>query len=254
MYYYIFDPKKCRKKSQVEAIKDQLAKIGISGEFSVVSSIQSAANLAEAGLRKQYSTIVAVGGDDIINQIADKLVGKTEAMGIIPLETSGEIENLIGTKNWKDAIDILRFRKIKEIHLGMTGNGRHFLTTAELDLKKPTNVTIEFKGYIVQAKVKNLTISNVSSHIKKINPEYLDVVIQSELEKDSGLLKSLTRLFRPDETAEKNLTVIRARSMRIFSNKSIIIKSGGSVISKTPQYVESTDEILRLIVGKHTEV
>lgn len=254
MYYYIFDPKKCRKKTQVEAIKDQLAKIGISGEFTVVSSMQSAADLAEAGLRKQYSTIVAVGGDDIINQIADKLVGKTEAMGIIPLETSIEIENLIGTKNWKDAIDILRFRRIKEIHLGMTGNGRHFLTSTELDLKKPTEVTIEFKGYIVQAKIKSLTVSNVSSQIKKINPEYLDVIIQSELTKNTGILGSIANLFKSNETPEKNLTIIRARSMRIFSNKSIIIRSGNMIISKTPQYIESTDEKLRLIVGKHTEV
>ena len=253
MYYYIFDPKKCKKRTQVEAIKDQLAKIGISGEFTVASSMQSASDLAEAGLRKQYSTIIAVGGDDIINQVADKLVGRSEAMGIIPLEASGEIENLIGTKSWKDAIDFLRFRRIREINLGLTGNGRHFLTSAELDLKKPTEVTIEFKGFIVQAKIKSLTISNVSSHIRKINPEFLDVVIQSEISQASGILGSLVGMFKPHEPAPKNLTVIRARSMRIFSNKSIAIKSGDSLISKTPQYLESTDEKLRLIVGKHTE-
>lgn len=253
MYYYIFDPKKCKKKAQVEAIKDQLARIGISGEFSYVTSMQSASDLAEIGLKKKYSTIVAVGGDDIINPIADKVVGTAEAMGIIPLEASEKIENLIGAKNWKDAIDILRFRRIKEIHLGMTGNGRHFITSAELELKKSTEVTIEFKGYIVQAKVKNLTISNIEPNKEKLRPEYLDVIIESDLAKDHGFRGIVSSLFGPAKILEKNLSIFRARSMRIFTNKSLIMTSGGSVISKTPQYVESTDTFLRLIVGKHTE-
>jgi diacylglycerol kinase family enzyme len=253
MYYYIFDPKKCKKKTQVEAIKDQLARIGISGEFSYVSSIQSASDLAEIGLRKKYSTIVAVGGDDIINPIADKVAGTTEAMGIIPLEASEKIESLIGVKNWKDAIDVLRFRRIKEIHLGMTGDGRHFITSAELDLKKPTEVTIEFKGFIVQAKVSDLTISNIEPNSQKKRPEYLDVIIESNIENSHGFMGIVSGLFGSGKILEKNISVFRARSMRIFTNKSVPIKSGGVIISKTPQYIESTDTFLRLIVGKHTE-
>lgn len=253
MYYYIFDPKKCKKKSQVEAIKDQLAKIGISGEFSYVTSMQSASDLAEMGLKKKYSTIVAVGGDDIINPIADKLVGSDEAMGIIPLEASEKIENLIGVKNWKDAIDVLRFRRIREIHLGMTGNGKHFITSAELELKKPTDVTIEFKGYIVQAKMDNLTISNLEPNKNKKYPGFLDVIVESEISKERGFKGFVSGLFGTSKILDKNVSIFRARSLRIFTNKSVPIKSGGAIISKTPQYIESTDATLRLIVSKHTE-
>ncbi|MFA7244098.1 MAG: diacylglycerol kinase family protein [Patescibacteria group bacterium] len=253
MYYYIFDPKKCKKKTQVEAIKDQLAHIGISGEFTYVTGVQSASELAEIGLRKKYSTIVAVGSDDIINQVADKMVGKPEAMGIIPLEASAEIENVIGVRNPRDAIDVLRFRRIKEINLGMTGNRRHFITSAELELKKSTEITIEFKGYLVQAKVSKMTISNIEPNVKKPKPEYLDVTIQSDIQHENGILEKISGLFTLNKILEKNISTFRARSMRIFTNKSVFITSGGSVISKTPQYIESTDEKLRLIVGKHIE-
>ncbi|OPZ22694.1 MAG: putative lipid kinase [bacterium ADurb.BinA186] len=253
MYYYIFDPKKCRKKSQVEAIKDQLAKIGISGEFNCVTSLQPASELAELGIRKKYSTIVAVGADDIINPIADKLVGRGEAMGIIPLEASSEIENIIGVKGWKEAIDVLRFRRIKEINTGMTGDGRHFLTSADLDLKKPTELTIEFKGFIIQAKAYEMNIINMRHDLKKKDPEFLDIVIQSEIGKAEGLLGKITGIFSGGKILERNLTTLRARSLRVFSNKPVFVTSGGYMLSKTPQYFEATEDKLRLIVGKHIE-
>ena len=250
MYYYIFDIKKCKKRSQVENIKEYLTSLGISGEFTYPSAAQSVEELVRLGLSKQYTTIVAIGGDDICNAVASVMIGKKEAMGFIPLEISPELAILIGADNWKSACDVLRFRKIIELRLGKTATGKHFLTYAKLDLKYPAEVTIEIKGYIVQAKAKDLMISNFHPNIKKIGDDFLDIVMTSVEPEDSIISKFGAFFGREKKTGDNSQTLLRARSLRLFTKTQMPIISGGVVIAKTPQFIESSDELLRLITAK----
>ena len=150
MYYYIFDVKKCRKRSQVEEIKNYLYGLGISGEFTYPSGAQSVEELVDLGLSKKYNTIVAIGGDEVANRVAGKLCGRSEAMGIIPLEASLSLTKLIGTDNWRQACDNLRFRKISELRIGKTASGSAFLTSIDLDL---SSVQGEVDGLFVHMLV-----------------------------------------------------------------------------------------------------
>jgi len=250
MYYYIFDIKKCKKRSQVENIKEYLASLGISGEFTYPSAAQNVEELVHLGLSKQYTTIVAIGSDEIANAVASVLVGKKEAMGFIPLEISPELATLIGADNWKSACDVLRFRKIREVRLGKTANGNHFLTFAKLDLKFPAEITMEFKDYIVQAKVKDLTISNFHPDIKKIGEDFLDIVMTSVEPNDSIISKFGAFFGSQNKTSDNALSLLRARSLRLFTKSQMPISSGGHTIAKTPQLIESSDEYLRLITAK----
>jgi hypothetical protein len=250
MYYYIFDIKKCRKRSQVENIKSYLGSLGISGEFTYPTAAQTVSELVELGLSKQYSTIVVVGGDEIASEVAAKLLGRHEAMGIIPMEASNELSALIGADNWKDACDILRYRKISETNLGKTASGSHFLTTIDLGIQYPVDITLELKDYIIHAKVKNFLISNFHPNIKKIGMDFLDIVFTSVNPEDGSILSKISSMFgsKPDDQSTKSL--LRARSMRIFTKSQVPIYSHNTVIAKTPQLIESTDETLRLITGK----
>ena len=251
MYYYIFDIKKCKKKSQVEAIKDYLVGLGISGEFTFISSAQNAEELTELGLKRGYSTIVAVGADDLINSVANKMIGRAEAMGIIPLQASNSMLTLLGSSDWKEAAETLRFRRIREMNIGKTGSGEHFLTSLNLGIKSPMEITLEFKDFIAQAWVKDLIISNYHPEIEKLSPEFLDVVVESTKKEDSSIFKVFKSFFGPEiKTNENNMSLIRARSFRIFSKKPIPLMSENKIIAKTPQLVETSDEILRLIVSK----
>lgn len=254
MYYYIFDIKKCKKRSQIEDIKSYLNVLGISGEFTYPTGAQSVSELVDLGLSKQYSTIVGIGGDDIANTIASKLVGKKEAMGFIPLEISPELAALIGVSNWREACDVLRYRKIIEIRLGKTAAGNHFLTCASLDINNPVEVTIELKDCIIQAKVKKITIANFHPTIQKIGPDFLDIIMSSVDPRESVVLSkfaSILGLSKPNVT-DLSLSLFRARSMRIFTKMQIPIIAGNQIIAKTPQFIESTDESLRLITSKKT--
>lgn len=250
MYYYIFDIKKCKKRSQVENIKEYLASLGISGEFTYPSAAQNVEELVHLGLSKQYTTIVAIGSDEIANSVASAMVGKKEAMGFIPLEITPELATLIGTDSWKAACDILRFRKIREVRLGKTATGKHFLTFAKLDLKFPAEITMELKDYIVQAKVKDLMISNFHPEIKKIGDDFLDIVMTSVESNSSIISKFNSFLGIEKKTGDNSLSLFRARSLRLFTKSKMPIISGGDVIAKTPQFIESSDEFLRLITAK----
>ncbi len=250
MYYYIFDIKKCKKRAQVESIKEYLSSLGISGEFTYPSAAQSVEELVHLGLSKQYTTIVAIGSDEIANRVAGVLVGKKEAMGFIPLEISPELAVLIGTANWKEACDILRYRKISEVKLGKTATGSHFLTYAKLDIKTPTEITMELKDYIIQAKVKELMISNFFPGINKIGEDYLDIVMTS-VDPNKSILSKIGFLFGTKEKKDNAaFSLLRGRSLRLFTKSQIPIISSDYKIAKTPQFIESTDEHLRLITAK----
>jgi len=251
MYYYIFDIKKFKKSSQVENIKNYLSVLGISGEFTYPTAAQSVEELVDLGLSKQYSTIVSIGGDEIANTIAGKLIGRKEVMGIIPLEVSPSLNQLIGTNNWKDACDVLRYRKLSEIRLGKTATGKHFMTHADLLIKYPIEVTLEFKDYIVQTKAAKLSIANFNPDIKKIGDDFLDVSIISADANNSLMGKFSSILGLKKEDNQLSYSLIRARSLRIFTKTQLPLMVGESTIAKSPQFVESTDECLRLITAKN---
>jgi len=251
MYYYIFDIKRCKKRATIEAIKSALLELGISGEYNYISNAQSAEKLAELGLSRGYSTIVGVGSDDLINSVANRMVGRKEAMGVIPLEISKPMSFLLGLDSWREACEALRYRRIKEMYVGRTANGEHFLTEAHIDTGRPVNLTIEFKNYIIQVLAKNFMVSNYYPGVKKVGQDYLDVVIESQPPAPSSLIDQFKSIFGTKEVSEaKAQSLIRARSMRVFSKKPVSIIAGDKMIAKTPQLIESSDEMLRIIVSR----
>jgi hypothetical protein len=253
MYYYIFDLKKCKKPSVATEIKDYLNLLGIAGEFTYPTTAHSVDELVDLGLSKKYNTIVAIGDDEIANRVAAKLCGRQEAMGIIPLEASEELQTFIGAKNWKEAAENVRFRKIAEIKIGKTANGNAFLTDLKLGLKGPTEVTIEFRDFLVKAKVAELIISNYNPNIEKISPDYLDVVLQS-VSPEQNIFSKVSSFFGMKKELNKSLSLFRGRSLRLFTSSQIPLISGNAAIAKTPQLVESSDENLRLIIGKKSPI
>ena len=250
MYYYIFDIKKCKKRSQVEQIKDYLGELGISGEFTYPTSAQTAEELTELGLKKKYSTIVAVGGDDIINSVANVMTGRDEAMGAIPLLASNTLSGMLGVRNWREAAESLRFRKISQINIGKTGNNKHFLTYATLGINSPVEVTIEFKDFYLQSFVKNLIISNHHPEIKKLHNDYLDIALQG-IPKLS-VLDKFKALVKTQNSNGKDISLLRARSLRVFTKTPTPILLENKIICKTPQLLETSDKMLKIIVARKT--
>lgn len=249
MYYYIFDLKKCKKQSLVADIKNYLSALGISGEFTYPSAAYTTEELVELGLSKKYNTIVGIGGDEVANQIASRLTGKPEAMGIIPVDASDDLMTLIGCRSWKEGAESLRYRKIQEMRVGLTANGNAFLTNLSLDINSPVDITLEFRDYMIQTRAVKMLASNYHPDIKKIGSDYIDIVIHSVGPKPKGFLSQVSAIFSGNKEDEQ-YSLFRARSFRIFTNSQIPLVAGDQCVAKTPQLIESSDEDLRLIVGK----
>lgn len=250
MYYYIFDIKKCKKKSLVTDIKDYLSVLGISGEFTYPTHAYTTKELVELGLSKKYNTIVGIGDEEIANEISSVLCGRSEAMGIIPIEPSENLSQLLGSKTWKEAADNLRYRKITEMKIGKIGNDKGFLTSVQLNLPAPAEITMEFRDYLIQARVRDLTISNYNKNIVKTGSDFLDITMHSLEHRDEGLFNKLSSFFGKRET-NMNFSIFRARSLRLFTSSQVpLISDDGTIVAKTPQFIECSDENLRLIVGK----
>lgn len=252
MYYYIFDVKRCRKKSQIDLIKNQLTSLGISGEYTFITPNQSPELLAENAINKGYNTIVAVGSDDLVNAVANMLIGRKEVLGVLPLSASDELTTLIGCREWQEAIEVLRFRRIRDINTGKIANGKHFLTNIFLNISSPLEVTIEFKNFIMQSTVKNLMISNYHPDIEKKFHDHLDIVVESVKTRPNSFLNKLSSIINPTkEVVNDNISFIRAKSLRIFTKTPTPLINGDKIIAKTPQLIEATDEKIRLIVAKN---
>lgn len=253
MYYYIFDIKKCKKRSQVDSIKTYLGSLGIAGEFTYPTAACTVEELVDLALQREYSTIVGIGDDEIANTIAGKLVGRKEAMGFIPLEITPAMSHLFNIENWKEACEALRFRKISEIRLGRTATGNHFLTYVYLNIKSPIEITLELKDYIVQAKVKNFAVANYHPGIKKMAEDFLDIMFTSITEDQNGLMGKFSSLFSTKKKEnELEFSLLRGRSLRLFTKTPMPIVCGNTMIAKTPQFIESTDEELRVITARKT--
>lgn len=253
MYYYIFDIKRFRKKGQIDLIKNQLTSLGISGEYAYIAPNQSAEVLAENALNRGYSTIIAAGSDDLINSVANVLVGRREVLGILPLSASDELTNLIGCKDWQSAVEVLRFRRIKEMNLGKIAGNKHFITSLYLDINSPVEVTVEFKDFILQAWAKNLIISNYHPEILKKFADNLDVAMESIRQKPTGIFKKISNIIKPSEqNLSDNISFVRAKSLRVFTKTAIPLVAGDRIIARTPQLIESSEDKIRLIVAKNS--
>lgn len=254
MYYYIFDIRQCKNKAQGERIKDYLAELGISGEYVFPSQARSVKELVGDALGRDFSTIVAIGNDSLINNVASELIGQKAAFGIIPLNASQQIVDLVNGSDWRQAAVNLRFRKIHEIKLGQFENGRHFLTQTHLAISSSVNITLEFDEFIAQTRAKRLIISNINPkdpRLKNNLPDGLDIHLISDESGNSSILEKLFTIFDSTKQDDRlNKSYFRVPRLRVFSHKNLNFIIDKEIIASTPQLIKVSPGRLRLIVNR----
>ncbi len=251
MYYYIFDVRQCKNRRQIEAIKDRLSDLGISGEFVIPDKIRPAHDLAEQGIFKGYSTIVAIGSDNLIDEIAAVMLDKQQAFGIIPLGASENIYKIIGAATWEEAAESLRYRKITESRVGILNEQNVFFSYCEIEFDKPTSVTVEFEDYLLQAKARELYIANRFPELKKKDPEKLDVIMKSVDPGSDTLWGKIRNLISGTHIVKDlDVTLVRSNGLRIFSPRQLPILVDGRIFAKTPATFGVSQKTIRLITKR----
>ena len=185
MYYYILNLGNKQIAKTKEKMEMMMASFGISGDFGKISPLSSAYELAKRAKSQGYSTIVAIGGTDIINQVAQALVNSDATLGVIPLNADQSITNLIGTDSIKKALEILRARKIETIDIGKISDNKYFLTEATIKQTHPVPTVLDFGNFKIGGNIKNIVIANGSVSAKSYRDGLFEVKIDPTESKKS---------------------------------------------------------------------
>lgn len=174
---FVINPVAGKNKSNdiISLIKDSMKKSNVNYAIKVTKAPKEATFICEEGLKRGYDTIVAVGGDGTINEVAQGILSTGYGkLGIIPMGTGNDLaKSLELPMNPQLAIDKILQSKIEKIDVGKVEE-KFFLNVGSIGLDSEIVKTSEkvkkyFKGKISYVIALLLTLINYKS--KKVTIE-----------------------------------------------------------------------------------
>ncbi len=160
MYYYIVNP--AAGHGQIKNLQDKLRarldQLGIRGEWVKTTGPGDATRLARAAVAAGHTTIVAIGGDDTVNEVINGIDHDHVAVGIIPIGTANRVATQLGIITWPQACDALAARRLTPYSLIAAGQ-KFFLSTLTLGFETDLDKTIDTSAKGVRARVNQFTKS-----------------------------------------------------------------------------------------------
>jgi hypothetical protein len=246
MYYYIAEPAS-NKKDQlaVNTLRAKLAPAGIAGEFVYRTPGQSASNLASKAIALGFNTIIAVGKEDLFNEVASAMYDQPVALGLVPIDESKSMEEIIGYSTIADSIQVIKRRKLVLKDVGTINN--EFCFIKESLIKNSTNgdIYLHTSNFSAQINSKFLNL------VLPTNSPPLDIpgVINFIIPNNIGSPLWMKSLF---SVAKLNIdTIIRSETAVVQSKNDCDIYIADVKIASTPFTVNIVPQSLRLIVAKH---
>jgi diacylglycerol kinase (ATP) len=144
MYYYVVNPAAGRGqvKNLQDKLRSRLDELGIRGEWAKTTGPGEATRMTKAAIASGHTTVVAVGGDDTVNEVINGIDRENVAVGIIPIGTTNRIATQLGIVTWPQACEALAARRLTSYSLIAAGQ-KFFLSTLtlgfETDLEKATD-------------------------------------------------------------------------------------------------------------------
>lgn len=283
MYYYIINPAAGHGAAHTlqDKLRTELKSLGIGGEFVTTTGKGDAGRLASQAVAKGYTTIVAVGGDQTVNEVMNGVTSDTAAIGVIPIGSVNQIATQLGISSWQQACNVLAVRRITEYALIAAGDD-FFLSSLTLgfetelpDVQAPPNknfkdkllhvresfkraqnyqtITCKIKvddGYTVSAKVFSLSITN-QKFIDPTAPNELSVTITDRPSKRQ-LSNLLLRGSKAESLSELATTNFQGKKITLAAEPPINVAIDGKVMARTPLTIRLTDRRVRFIVEKPT--
>jgi hypothetical protein len=244
MHIYIYDNYLNEKKyhSLLAKIETRITDLGLNGKIIRLNITNSLYNAIENEIKKGAKTIVAVGNDNLLNQVINSVIRSTAInktknipIGFIPIEKeNNKLAKFLGIDFKENACDIISARRIKQLNLGKINNF-FFLFNVSMDAKD-TIVNID-NNFSIETKNKGLiNIINTSFETKD---NKLKLIIQNQE----------NNLFKKNKTNQsvfffKNLTLLNKKNPAIIDNSSEI---------STPANISLGEESINIIVGKNRD-
>jgi diacylglycerol kinase (ATP) len=160
MYYYIVNPTAGHGqiKGLQEKLRARLDALGIRGEWVKTTGPGEATRLAKAAVAAGHTTIVAVGGDDTVNEVINGIDRENVAVGIIPIGSANRVANQLGIITWPQACEALAARRLTPYSLIAAGQ-KFFLSTMTLGFETDLDKTVDTSQTGIKARIGQLTQS-----------------------------------------------------------------------------------------------
>jgi len=237
------EPPKGKLVYRQEKIKDILGDIGIAGETVTPSAARTIEELTQLGVMKGYSTIVAVGGESLINKIinilATQKISKDVVLGIIPNDFESLISKKINVGDLRSACNALKFRRLETIDICQIEPNKFFITEALIENPKNRQVYFSLDQVAGSAQANQIIIKpglNIYMHDKALE--------------GNAFSRFLNWLF---SRKEKDVfsSFFQTKKVRFESeNANLPIKVSGETIAKTPATLNNRPRILKIIVAR----
>lgn len=243
MYYYIMEPASKKIANWQDKVKDVLGDLGIAGETVLPSPARNVEELANLGIVKGYSTIVAVGSENLVNKVVSAVInqknGKEVVIGIIPDNFDGRLAKRIGVTDLKDACNALKFRKLETIDACLIEPNKYFMTECIIETGIPGDCYLTLDQ--VQA---GLPFNKI-----KIEPG-LKINIYDESKSFLSGKKFFNWIFgKKDKDIFSSF--FQSNRLKIETpKKAFSVKVDGEVIAKTPIICQNKPKVLKLIIKR----
>jgi diacylglycerol kinase family enzyme len=160
MYYYIVNP--AAGHGQIKNLQDKLRSrldtLGIRGEWAKTTGPGEATRLAKAAVASGHTTVVAVGGDDTVNEVINGIERDNIAVGIIPLGSANRVASQLGILTWPQACDALAARRLTSYSLIAAGQ-KFFLSTLTLGFETDLDKTVDTTDQRIRARIGQFAAS-----------------------------------------------------------------------------------------------
>jgi diacylglycerol kinase family enzyme len=239
--------------------------------------------MTKAAIAAGHTTIVAVGGDDTVNEVINGMEQSTAAVGIIPVGTVNRLAAQLGIVTWRQACEALAARRLTSYSLIAAGQ-KFFLSTLTLGFETDLDKAVDTSDTSLTARAKQFSqglgaarkFGTLSCHISVDNQFEIDCELFSLSISNQKFLNPLAdnRLiisiadhpghqFKLGKVVWKTFrnrlsgALEEAASTRFLADRVVIettpptgIMVDGKVAGRTPIAIRLTDRRVRFITEK----
>ena len=265
MNIFIYNPQAKRARRLKNKIINYLTHLGVKGEIIEIKIKDLVAKGVSEAIEKGADTIVAIGGDGLINRVIQSLVNTGINMGFIPTGNTNFMANILGIPDWKKGCESLIKKKTIDMNLGLISGERYFTSSIEVEGKSkekegffknlfkkeekkyhPINMHIEDGNskFRVQTDISSILITTVPIPM----PEEFDIEKEIEEQKLNIIIKS-----KPDKEGRRSkdsITTLKGQKIEIESKSGVYIKADGEHSGKASVKIEMVKKCLKAIIAE----
>lgn len=275
MYYFILNPCAGRGRSVkimqrvIEIMEKKRTKFKVrETEYPGHATI-----IAKEAIQNGFKSIIAVGGDGTVLEVANGMIGEKATMGIIPAGTGNDFIKTVGIPNDPEvAVNILLKEKQKKVDIGLADDKRYFLNVSgtgfDVEVLKNTEkvkgfltglaayytavlmavfgykfkkVILKTKDMVIEKTVLLVAVANGIAYGggMKVAPEasvedgLLDVTIIEKMPRWKIPLE-LPKFIKGEHKKIKYIEKFKCESVTIETDKAEPINMDGEIIGTTP--------------------